>query len=213
METYLGTSLSQGELYLGKLPEELIYIVCTYLKTDSALYDLGGRNKDVYTLYLNNINKGYINPFDGNIPYEIRLYSDSSGTVSTHPSNSPSSRILKYLTLIYELLSHTTNSESIKIHVKTEKNQEFKMNEDYEYSSIKKILYFQDSIVSNTIIFINKKNNYIFVHRIIYIDTKMGEKINIFSSHGWQFIWDKLPDYVRNELLVQNGYLKYFHGK
>ena len=46
------------------LPEELSYIIFTYLEVDNSLKDLNDRLLHIYNKYVNNVKLGYENPFE-----------------------------------------------------------------------------------------------------------------------------------------------------
>ena len=202
-ESYLEPSLYQDESYPGKLPEELIYVMCTYLKSACNLEE---RIKSVYTKYINDINKGYVdNFFRTENLMNFKLYEDKfhrfDYSLTSIPTDKANHR---------GLWSILNQQWSISWHkgifdIKTDIIEMKITPEDYDLNSINKVIFFQCAHADNFIIFINKKGYYVVSDRRLSM-SRVGMDISIIYSKNWKFIWDNLSGDIKFKLLIQSGY-------
>lgn len=180
--------------YFDFLPDELIYIIYTYTKTNNNLKELSIKYKNIYNEYLNDIKNGNIFGFKLINPSNVRLkqyFTDKTyGSYKTHLSTS------EYYNKI--------NSRVAELHPYERASNPFK--EIYDFKNPRNHLIYADQSKAfgstRTIVIYKYNNNY-----ILKIKPYTSGLLHNFQSNVWKDVWIQMRIDDQNSLLYQHGFV------
>ena len=194
------------EYYFDWLPDELLYIICEYLKTDTSLTKVSDRYKCIYERYIKLVHDGFINLFDilhtNNIKiltYYIEICNED------YPEEIVGNNFLSSTSNYFKV--HSPESELLQVHVPMISNKHI-----IELSP--QIIYIREcsknyidhyNIVDRCYVYIIN-NKYKLVLTTKCLSSNSDIKDDGLESEKWKDIWDKLDIQDRNAILYQNGF-------
>ena len=215
-----------NSLYFDFIPDELLYIIIVELRNFNLF--LSRKYTRVYNAYINNIHRGFLNPFKLNEFNNTQIFEYKKRL----PDIVEKSKI-KERQRVYKKLPSPINSTStywLREYYAQSRTYQFSQSFDYEsrrvgfrspfthYQSItddiRYIIYayfefFEDKkIINNTLIYIsNESNNVLYKIKNINVDFNIrDDEHNTFESYNWKDVWDKLSSEDQNAILHQNGF-------
>ena len=205
MESHLScVDVQERSLCFNILPEELIYIICTYLglRCENIIYELNVIY-DIYKKFIKDVCDGYTYPLEIFKKYE-------KNNVELHLHSSTRAIFFRYESDIdrdYEMTHYVnTGINDIKIfhisHNTVDIPLRFIKNmEDAKYIFYIEYLY-NCTCIDISIIYYNLNNKY------KYINYNYNTNITIIKteSEKWKVLWDSLSDYHKGSILLFNGY-------
>jgi hypothetical protein len=202
--------------YLDLFPEDVIYEISKYLGGDDAFIKYSEHTKKGYLRYLKEMEISTFLDYKSHPLFEFRLYAGYNGTLTTIKTR------IGYYPGTIELLrcipTFRNNVECIKI-IKDEGILIYNGSEDInnnielcniDLNNVKEIIYVYIYRGSFELIVKNTSNEFIWYsydYDMIH-DSEWMYYIHIVQSKDWGFIWDKLTEKIKFELLIQNGYYK-----
>ena len=195
--------------YFNFLPDEIIYIICTYIKSDYHVdrrshlaQDSDGINDKldrIYSKYIDDIKNGYIENFQRIKPGDITLY----------PSVEKINNIVWISFYMieeffdYKMFKNTFHQEIsdfgrwYKTIVKETKDIKYIIYAYYSYGDMRGV-----DTENMLLVYINNKNEYVYDHYY----AELGDEDGRLVSKSWKLIWNKLWDFHKTKLLQFNEY-------
>ena len=191
-------------LCLDFLPDELILIICEYLKTDTSLTKVSDKYKCIYEGYIKLVHDGFINPFDALHTSTAKVFIYN---IVTYNKDYPK-----------EIVGYTLDSSTSNYFKR-------KYTENVSETIQKSILFIDKDVAKflSHIIYMRKYRNdfldhYNISHCYVYV---IGNKYKLvinyechlgldigdgIESMEWKDIWGKLETEDQNAILYQNGF-------
>ena len=182
------------------LPEELSYIIFTYLEVDNSLKDLDHKLLQIYNKYVNNVKLGYENPFELMSLDKLKVF------YYLFTGRDSETKDAELIINIYD----TTGSASIYYIVELK-------DEILKIHDIDKMIYISHTIYD--IIGICGEDVYVFIYtskmlkngKTMYVlyhenDGDVEAEKLIIRSNNWKDIWDKLSVVDKNNILKHNKF-------
>ena len=215
-----------NSLYFDFIPDELMYLIIVELRNFNLF--LSRKYRKVYDVYINNIHRGFLNPFNLNLFNNTQIFEYKKRL----PDIVEKSKI-KERQRVYKKLPSPINSTSTywkKEYYAQSRTYQFSRSFDYESrrvgfrspfqhyqlitDDIRYIIYayseyFEDEkILNNILIYIsNKSNEVLYKIRNINVNFNIrDDEHNTFESYNWKDIWDRLSLDHQNAILNQNGF-------
>ena len=218
--------MDQNELsYFEFIPDELVYIIVTYMGSKNYLNRLPSsrynRYNRIYATYMNNIINGREPPSMQDIQDLKKGGSNQllqlihNGTINLFNCSAPEETILRRF-----VKGETNNPAMYERKVKSTSLYfrnvlNYKREEDFDISftsiskDVKCMIYIKISSgqdgYSVINVFISNKDNIRTLYKVSRT-TMIASQNTEHESYNWKEIWDKLPVEDQNALLYQNGF-------